>query len=406
MTTDVVAQFGGLSATGAAREPGFGQTTAPTTTWPMTGNNLNLDPGLFSPKVMQGRRDLNSYALYGQYKNAGTVAGPVFPTNGSLFIPGAIGADAAPGFGVTGTGATSATTTSSPITAASSALALTSATGYAVGSIVQVDTNNTVTPTTSEVRKIATLTGTNATVDKPWTYAHASGVAVSVVTAPFTHTITQQNSLPSYTVEKNLGDFESLQFSGARVNKLSLSAQTTDSEATMSVDLVAKSVGVLDSPSPIAVVAESPFVFAEGTLSLFSQTLAQAENFSIDIDNALISSYTFNQSHNLQFLTPGPLHVSGKADVIWDSFDDATWGYFNQMLAEDHGTLSFLLQHPGSPTAGSVEVTCTNVYLKGVPEDPKMEDVVKSTLNFEAFLDYGVGATVGATILNSYYLPL
>jgi len=409
MTTAVTAKFGAMSATGLAKEAVFGTPLSATTYFPMTGNGMNIDPGLFSPTLMFGHRDKNSYPLNGQFKNAGTLAGPVWPTNAATLIPGAIGPDAQPGYGVTGSSPTSATTLAAPVTANSSAISLTSATGYAIGSIVQVDVNSPTTPTTTECRKIATLTGTNGTVDAPWTYAHASGVAVSVVTAPFTHSIQQAVALSSYTVEKCLGGpatlgGQSILFAGSRVNKLSINVTATDAEAALSADMVAQSAAVLDSPTSVAVVNEMPYVFAEGTLSLFGQTVAQANGFTMDIDNHLISTYTFNQSHNLQFLTPGMIEVSGKIDLVWQSFDDATWGYWTQALNGGHGVLSFTLAHPTN--GGSASFSCPNVYIKTDSEDPKPEDIVMESLNYLAFLNQSTNNTVSATIVDSSYLAL
>lgn len=406
MTTTVLAQFGALSATGFALEAktAFGTPVLPNGFWPMTGNTLGLDPGLFSPKLMFGHRDLMTYPLNGQYKNTGSVTGAVFPTNGSLLIPGAIGPDAQAGYGVTGTSPTNATTTTGPVAANATVVPVSSATGYTVGGIIQLDVNNPATPTTSECRRISAVAGLNVTVATPFTYSHLSGAAVAVVAAPYTHLCQQANAIPSYTIEKNLGGFESLQFAGSRVNKLSITAQTTDTEAQMTADFVAQSVAVLGSPTTIAVVSESPFVFAEGTVSLFGQTVAQATSFAMDVENALASTYTFNQSHNLQFLTPTTLHVSGKVDVVWQSFDDATWGYFNKMLNAGAGVLTFTLAHPAN--AGSVALTASNVYLKGVPDTLKMEDIITSTLEYEAFMNFTTNTTVSATIVNSSYLAM
>ncbi len=409
MTTDVTAKFGAMSATGVAEEEVYGEALSATTYFPMTGNGMNIDPGLFSPTLMFGHRDKNSFALNGQFKNAGTLAGPVWPTNAAMLIPGAIGADAQPGYGVTGSSPASSTTLAAGITAASSAISLTSATGYAVGSIVQVDVNSPTTPTTTECRKIATLTGTTGTVDAPWSYDHASGVAVSVVQAPFTHSIQQAVALPSFTVEKCLGGPEvlggqSILFAGSRVNKLSINVTATDAEAAMSADMVAQSAAVLDSPTNVAVVNEMPYVFAEGTLSLFGETVAQANGFTMDIDNHLISTYTFNQSHNLQFLTPGMIEVSGKIDLVWQAFDDATWGYWTKALTGGHGVLSFTLAHPTN--GGSVSFSCPNVYIKTDSEDPKPEDIVMESLNYLAFLNLATDDTISATIIDSSYLSL
>jgi hypothetical protein len=413
MPTAVAARFGAMSDTGLALEKtGFGAATLPNTFMPMTGNGLNLDPGLFSPKLMFGHRDANSFALYGQYKNAGTIAGPVWPTNAATLIPGAIGPDAQPGYGVTGVAGTGSTTLSAPSLANATTVTVTLATGFTVGQVVQVDVNVPATPTTAECRKITTIAGSVLTLDSALTYAHASGAAVIGVLSTaeqFTHSIQQAVALSSYTVEKNLGGpvslgGESLQFAGARVNKLSINVTATDAEAALSADMVAQSAAVLTTPTGVVVVNEMPYVFAEGTLSMFGQTLAIANGFTMDIDNKLISTYTFNQSHNLEFLTPGMIEVSGKVDLVWQSFDDATWGYFAQMLAAGHGVLTFSLIHPAN--GGTVTFSCPNVYIKSVTEDPKPEDIVMSSLNYMAFLNLATNNTVSATIINSQYTSL
>lgn len=413
MTTQVQAKFGAMSDTGMSAEAVFGSPLSAKTYFPMTGNGMNIDPGLFSPKLMFGHRDANSFALNGQFKNAGTLAGPVWPTNAATLIPGAIGPDAQPGYGVVGTAGTGSTTLSAGSAANATSVTVTSASGFTVGQIVQIDINNTATPTTAECRKISTIVGSVLTLDVALTYAHASGVALIGVQAPgtglFTHSVQQAVALSSYTVEKNLGGpaslgGQSILFAGSRVNKLSINVTATDAEAALSADMVAQSAAVLDAPTSPVVVNEMPYVFAECTLSLFGQTVAQASGFTMDIDNKLISTYTFNGSHNLQFLTPGMLEVMGKIDLVWQSFDDSTWGYWTQALNSGHGVLSFTLAHP--TTGGSVAFSCPNVYIKTAVEDPKPEDIVMESLNYVAFLNLSTNNTISATIMDSSYLPL
>ncbi len=358
MPSTVVERYGSLSATGLAKEVTFGTPVLPTGFVPMTGNELQLDVGLFSPKVMFGQRDLNTFPLYGQYKLAGALNAPLFPTN---------------------------------------------AAGLSIGQIVQIDVNNTVGPTTAECRKITNLVSTTVTLDTALTYAHAASVAFDVVLAPFTHTIRQANALSSFTVEKDMGGFDSLQFAGARINKFNISTQNGDTEATFSADLVAKSSAVLDSPSAISIVSESPFVFAEATLTLFSDAVIQCTDFSMDIENGLVSTYTFNSSHNLQFLTPVTRRVSGKIDVVFTSLDDADWGYYTKMINGSSGALVFALTHPAS--GGSITFTLPLVYLKLATDAVKMEDVIMTSLSYEAFLNLSTLQTISASVVDSQYLP-
>lgn len=404
MPTTIVERYGSLSATGVAREATFGTPLTPTSFLPMTGNGIELDPGLFWPKVMMGQRDTNIFALYGQYKVAGAVTGPLFPSNGALFMTAAIGSDAAAGYGVTGSTPANSTTLNGATTAGATSVTLTSATGYATNGFVQVDTNNTATPTTAEVRKITNVTSNTLTLDQALTYAHNNGATVTTVVAPYTHTVAQANTLPSLTVEKNLGGFESLQFAGARINKLGINVQATNTEASINADIIAKSATVLTTPSTIAVTNESPYVFAEATLSLFSQSLIQAQTVDLSIENGLKPTYTFNQAHTLQFLTPVTRTLSAKCDLVFTSLDDATWGYYTQMVNAGEGALSLTLTHPSS--AGSFTLTMPRARIKTYGDAVKMEDVILTTLNIDVALNIPTLTTVTGTIVNSgVYLP-
>jgi hypothetical protein len=401
--TTVVERYGSLSATGVAKETTFGTALAPTVFLPMTGNGLELDPGLFSPKVMFGQRDLNSFPLYGQNKVAGSLNAPLFPTMGTTLVSGAIGADGAAGSGVTGTGSTSPTTLSSPISATTTTAVLTSAAGYSIGSIVQVDVNASGPTTTAEVRKVTNVASNTITVDVAWTYGHLTAAAVKIVTAPFTHSITQANTLPSFTVEKNMGNFESLQFAGARVNKLGVQVQNGNQEAALTVDLMAKSAAVLATPTAITVTNEAPYVFAETTVSVFGQAVTQATQVDLSIENGLKDTYTFNAGHNLQFLTPLTLKASAKVDLVFTSLDDATWGYWQQMVNQAEGALTIALTHPTN--GGTFTFNLTRNRIRTYADAVKMEDVILTSLQFDAFLDFTSLKTVSASVVNSAYLP-
>lgn len=90
---------GALSAVGLAKETTYGTIATATNFVPSTGCTLETDPGLFAPEVMQGQRDKNIYAMYGQWKAAGAVDGPLFPSMGIPLFVGTIGTDAVTGAG-------------------------------------------------------------------------------------------------------------------------------------------------------------------------------------------------------------------------------------------------------------------------------------------------------------------
>jgi len=232
----------------------------------------------------------------------------------------------------------------------------------------------------------------------------AAAVGTDVVTgttAPYTHTISQANTLKSLTVEKNIGGFQSLQFAGCRVGKLTLKCPTGDQAATMTADITGRAVAVLDSPTAISTVNESPYQFAEGTLTAFTNIRAEATNISIDIDNGLKSTYTFSGQHGPNFITPVTLTVNGSFDVVWDSLDDSTYGDFTKMENGTLGALNFTLAHATAPNY-SVAITCPQIVINKYKNDLKLTDVVMSTLNFEATrpLTGGSQYTIQAVVTN------
>lgn len=223
---------------------------------------------------------------------------------------------------------------------------------------------------------------------------------ISGTTAPYTHTLAQANTLESLTIEKIVGDFQSLQFAGSRVGKITIKCASGNNPVTIDADVTASLANVLDTPAAIAVADEIPFVFAEATVTLFGHVRAEASNVQIDIDNGLKSTYTFDGAHGPSFITPVTLHCSGQVDVVWDSFDDATYGDYTSMVDGTLGALDVAFTHPVAAD-GSIDITLAQVALSKYSNDLKISDVVMSTLNFEASKDLVAGHTIAAVVTNS-----
>lgn len=393
-----------------AKEPTFGTVTAATNFVPDTSCNFTTDPGLFYPKVMQGQRDEQIWGLFGEYKHAGAIVGPLFPVNGIPLLFGAIGQDGGQlaslgviqGSGVTGTGSTSPTTLNGATSINASSIVVTSAAGYATSNIIQIDVN-VAGVSTSECRKVTNIASNTLTLDVPLNFAHSNGAAVKIVAAPYTHIALPTANLNSFTVEKNVGGFESLQYSGTRINKFDLKAEAGNSAAEFTADCISLAEQVLVTPTAISVDAANPFVFAEYTLTLFGQALSQANKFSFAIDNGVKATPTMSGLHGPSFVTPTTRKVNGSISLVYTSFDDATYGYFNKMLAATQGALSFSLAHPSS--GGTVTLSMPQVKLSKYADDIKIGDIVITNLNYEAEMQLSSGQSVTATVINSAYLP-
>lgn len=287
----------------------------PTSFFPNTSNTLEKDVGWFSPQLMMNTRDLQVFNMYGEIKNAGTIAGPLFPSNAMELLVSAIGTDA-----VTGS-------------------------------------------------------------------------------SPYTHTISQSDSLASLTIEKNIGGFQSLQFAGCMANKLTLKCATGNSAVEMSADILAQSAAILTTPTAFSIVDEIPYIFTGATLTLFTHARAEARSVSITVDNGVKEDYTFNGSGNPNFLTPETLHVNGTVDLYWSSLNDSTYGDFTSMVNGTVGALSIAFAQPGG--INTVTITLPKVVLSKYGNDIKVGDLVVSTLSFEAAKSLSSGYTIQAVVTNA-----
>jgi hypothetical protein len=287
-----------------------------TTFLPMTDNTLEVDPGWFSPPVMMATRDKQVFNMYGEQKLAGSVSGPLFPSNAMELLAASIGTD-----------------------------------------------------------------------------------VVSGTTSPYTHTISQANTLASLTIEKNLGNYQSLQVAGCRVNKMSIKAPVGNEPVNITADVMGQSAAILTTPTAVTVTNEVPFVFAEAVFSLGGSSRADVSNVQIDIENGVKETYTYSGQHGPSFLTPVTLKVSGSFDVVWSSLNDATYGDYTRMINGTVGALSLTLTHP---TGGgySVAVTLPQVVLSKYANDVRLEDVIMSKVTFEASKSLTSGYTIQAVVIN------
>jgi hypothetical protein len=218
---------------------------------------------------------------------------------------------------------------------------------------------------------------------------------------PYTHTISQANTLASLTVEKNLGNYQSLQFAGCRVGKFTVKAPVGNEPVMISADMSGQSVAILTSPTAITVTNELPWVFSEASLTLDTHARADVTNVELTIDNGLKETWTYSSNHGPSFITPVSLHVSGTIDVVWSSLNDSTYGDFTTMENLTLGALSVSFTHPGM-NGYSVTFNCPQVVLSKYANDVKFDDVIMSSMTFESSrpLTGGSQYTIQAVVVN------
>lgn len=447
---------------------------------------------------------------------SGTLSGsavPVYNFPGAATVTAA-GSTTFTGSTVTGTTLTTTATDTGQAIAGINTVVLTgTATGIVAGTYVQIDVNGSTT--TAEVRKVTnvtTATTTTLTLDYPLFFTHAVGAAVIGVTGPFTHTVIPTNVLPSLTIEKNIGGYQSIQFTGSRVDKYGLKIETSDAPVSFSAGVTSQSFQILggvnaatlsgavsnsaktqvtyataaphgysvgqqvsvsgvtgtggagtfnvievvlavpttstfvlantvtatystggavaSTLTPITVANELPFVFSEAVVNMNfgagyggNVQASQVANLSLDVENGIKPTYTFNGSHDLQFLTPVSRKISGQMDVVFTSLTDSQWGFFDIMQGQIQGSVALSITHPTGSTTTSpyvqgyttattnagygLNITLPAVNFAKYTDALKMEDVVMTTLNFEASYPLGTSnpQTIQSTIVDGQYLP-
>jgi len=452
---------------------------------------------------------------------SGTLTGsavPVYNFPGAATVPGA-GTTTFTGATVTGTTLTNTATDTGQAIAGINTVTVGTVTGaaFAAGQYVQIDVNSS--STTAEVRKITNVSSSVLTLDYPLFFTHAIGAGVKAVTGPYTHTIVPGNTLPSLTIEKNIGGYQSVAFTGSRVDKYSVKVSASDAPIEMSATVTSQSFQILGGAStavvsgatsnvgntivtytttanhnfvvgqqvtiagvastggagtfnvtdvilsvpatnqftlantvtatfssggsstvksvvtPVIVSNELPYVFSEAIVNLNFGTgyggnvqASQVSNISIDVENGVKPTYTFNGSHDLQFLTPVTRKITGQLDVVFTSLTDAQWGFWSIMQGQVQGSMTLSFTHPsGTLPASGTGVTGAGdggygmtfslpaVNFAKYADALKIEDVVMTTLNFEAA--YPIGASAGSgtygpnlatmqtQIIDSSYLP-
>ena len=348
---------------------------------------------------MVGSRDYQVFPLYGEQKNEGALDYSLFPTNGINVLAAAIGSDTNQEL-VTGV----STTLAAGVSAGYSVIDLTSVTG-----VVAESTVLTIgTGATAEQRLVLSITGTNVTLTEALLYYHPSGTAVTSAGTgtKYRHTITQLPILNSLTIEKNLGDYQSVQYAGGQVNKFSVKGQAGNTEATVTADIIAQSFAILTTPSAISLVDESPFVFSEYVLTWGGNVLAQSANFQLDIDNGVTPVWTFNGTPQAQFIPALHLMVNGQFEAVFDSLNDPQYGFFAMIQNGDEAPLTYQMTDPS--TGYSIEFEMPNVRLSKEEVPPTIDKVITETVHWEArrSLSADPSETIRAYVVNGDSSPI
>ena len=235
-----------------------------------------------------------------------------------------------------------------------------------VGDKMQIDTGSS-----AEVVEIAAeISSVIFRLTKPTRFAHLTGVAVTEVTTPYTHAISESTVLDSISwYVKNRDTDETAandiirKYIGGKVGQATLSASeggvlTMAWDAVPFLDMVhnQKTSSAL-SPTPkysfsaglsptISYPTTEPYFFSQGSITMFGVEFARIRNFSIGISNSLEPYYFIRDQATGRIphqITEGRREYTMSASIaLPDSMAAATAttrSLFKELLAEgDYGS--------------------------------------------------------------------
>lgn len=235
-----------------------------------------------------------------------------------------------------------------------------------------------------------------------------AGIGQDTVTGSgplYTHTITAGTVLPSLTIEKALGNYQSEQYAGCQVGSLSIASSVSGDPVRLNCEIAAQSAQILDPPSSVPlVIDEDPFVFREGTITVLGGAVgATIQNVELRIDNYTYTAYVYGQLNNPAIITPTSRTVRGSFDVSWLSLNDSTYGWWSKMANMASGTLSVTW---AKADGTSVNFYCPNMVIHDLNDNIDPNNLVGQHLTFDGYYDIlNDLPSITATIVNAVAEP-
>lgn len=177
------------------------------------------------------------------------------------------------------------TTLSAPTIAGATEITVASAANIAVDKIVQVDVN--AAATVAEVRKVTGINGSTVTVSPALEFAHAGGVAVAEVEAPYTHVLTPtaDYDLPWLTIETAIADLIQ-RIQDCRLDGVTFSGKA-GAALELAVDYVGLTAAAQEAETAQTYEPDNPFMFHAGTFTIDTVGATNISDFSLGLKNGI-----------------------------------------------------------------------------------------------------------------------
>jgi len=130
---------------------------------------------------------------------------------------------------------------------------------------------------------------------------------------PYTHEITENDTLPSFTLEVAMGSFVR-RYAGCKVSKLTIS-NAIDEPLRASVDWIAQSVTKYGTATSVTDVTTEPYVFSQGAVTINSQAAAGVQSFDWTFDNGSHAIHHLGDDE-LEYLIGGPRSSEVSMEIV------------------------------------------------------------------------------------------
>lgn len=397
---------------GLAPEATKGTAVAATSWLPLLdGESLKHAPGIVTQKMIRATRAEQSLPYVGEQKVEGKLPTLLFVDQALVPLAQAIGNDTYQTSSAAGT-AVSIGASGSGLSAGSGAITVTTQTSTPIAAndyvMIQQASGSPSLSNLSEVHKVQTVTGagpyvltfvTGETLNNTYTTSGMISRIASGTTA-FTHNIfpdqPNASAYKTFTIEKNIGGLESLQYAGAIVDKLSLKANTKDA-VKCDYDIKAYIDNGSVTPSVPVLGTSNPLSLAGYAMSIAGAADTSVTDFSFDLSNGGKEYWTFNTSSMPAVLPPTMRSIKGKWTNIVQN---------DTYRANSIAGTTFAIAPTFTQGANSVAFNFPKCVITDLVEVLKLGDLVMYDVTWDALYSESSGYDVSATVINSNWLAI
>jgi hypothetical protein len=363
-------------------------------------SKLNLNK--WGPSPYSGTRAKFTARRHGRVEADGSIEFMLRPSVNDILIGHAFGNDSTTGSTPTLTSTITAITNPGDTSFPTACTAVT-------GDIVQIGSG-----VGAECRKVVTNSAGTMTVDFPLSYNHASGVSISKVVAPFTHSIPSASSiLPSLAFEDYIPYDNKTQAApngvtnsayylpGAVLKTFKLESQA-ETGLKANLDFDAQDKVEIPTFTSLTIPSESVFAYDQEAVLIGGTQQLRITETSLEIDNGVQKVFAKNNSSRAFCITAGQQEVKGSFKLYEDQSSQDT---FFTALGNDT-VLAFQWKITDAATGYYIQFDVPKIVVDEFNDgDFNPGDLIYANLSFEGILDAGasnVNATV--TIQNGDYI--